>query len=101
MGFHDKLFESLSVNISYSNKRTITASCCYRSPTQVTGYTQTQQYEFFTDRVDRLMHELSLKNHDSYIFLDSNINLFELGKSEVVNQYLFTMYDRGFLPVNF
>ena len=101
VGFHDKLFESLSVNISYSNKRTITASCCYRSPTQVTGYTQTQQYEFFTDRVDRLMHELSLKNHDSYIFLDSNINLFELGKSEVVNQYLFTMYDRGFLPVNF
>ena len=34
-GFHDKLFESLTVKIDYSNKKSITLSCCYRSPTQV------------------------------------------------------------------
>ena len=46
------------------------------------------------------MHELSRKNHDTYIFLDSNINLLDIGNSEIANQYLNTMYDRGYLPVN-
>ena len=84
-GFHDKLFESLTVKIDYSNKKSITLSCCYRSPTQVTGYTHTQQCEFFTDKLDTLMHELSRKNHDTdtYIFLDSNINLLDIGNSEI------------------
>ena len=40
-GFHDKLFESLTVKIDYSNKKSITLSCCYRSPTQITGYMYT------------------------------------------------------------
>ena len=44
-GFQDKLFESLTLNISYTtNKGTknVCISSCYRSPSPVNGYTQSQ-----------------------------------------------------------
>ena len=102
-GFQDKLFESLTLNISYTtNKGTknVCISSCYRSPSPVNGYTQSQQYEIFINKIDLLMHEMSTNKLDSYIFLDANIDLLEIHKSDTSRIYFQTIIDRGFLPVN-
>ena len=43
------------------------------------------------------MHNLSLKNYDSYVFLDANINLLNINHNQHVALYLETVYSNGFL----
>ena len=102
-GFHDKLFESITLKLTYSSGRgskNLLVSCCYRSPTPVNGYTQTQQHESFLHSLDLLLNEMSAAKIDSYIFLDSNINLLELQHNETVKNYFDTIIDRGYLIAN-
>ena len=80
--------------------KNLIVSSCYRSPTPVNGYTQAQQYEIFVNKLDTLLNELSNKNIDSYIFLDSNINLLELQANDCARHYFNTVLDRGFMPTN-
>ena len=102
-GWQDKLFESISLKLTYtSNKGTknFLVSSCYRSPTSVNGYTLNQQYEIFINKLDILLNELSAANIDSYVFLDSNINLLDLQSNDNSRHYLNTIIDRGFIPAN-
>ena len=97
------LIESLTLNISYTVNtctKNFAVSCCYRSPTPVIGFTHSQQYEVFINKLDSLLHQLSLSNHDAYIFLDSNVNLLDLPHNDIVKNYMNTIIDRGFLPTN-
>ena len=101
VGFTDKLFESLTVKLTYScdsRAKSVIVSNVYRSPTPVTGLTTSQQYDIFNDKLESLMHELSICKVDSYIFLDSNINL--LKKDDISMQYINTFHDKGFLLTN-
>jgi len=102
-GFKDKIFESLTINLSYTHNnitKHLTVSNVYRSPTPINGLTNAQQHEQFNDKLESLLHQLSLANHDSYIFLDANINLLKLHTDDIVRQYVNTVYDKGFLPTN-
>lgn len=78
----------------------MTVSNIYRSPTPMTGLTSTQQHDMFNDNLDKLLHELSTLKHDTYIFLDSNINLLKIDTDMTANQYMNTIHERGFLLTN-
>ena len=89
-GFHDKLFESITLKLSYTTNngtKNLLVSSCYRSPTPVNGFTQSQQYETFINKLDILLNEMSSAKIESYIFLDSNVNLLELQSNDTVKHY--------------
>ena len=64
------------------------------------GFTQSQQYETFINKLNILLNEMSSAKIESYIFLDSNVNLLELQSNDTVKHYLNTIIDRGFFPAN-
>ena len=101
--YHDKIFESLTLDITYiSNNMTkhFIISNIYRSPTQVAGLTNRQQMEEFHDKLDNLMIGMTNLNLDSYIFLDANINLHDIDTDEHAMTYMTNITNNGFILTN-
>lgn len=103
VGWLDKIFESLTLTLTYTcntASKNMTISNIYRSPTPIPGLTNTQQHEQFNNKLEAQLHLLSTLKHDSYIFLDSNINVLKLTNDESTRLYLNTIHDKGFLLTN-
>ena len=102
--FHDKLFESLTLELSYSSTnhtKSFLVSNIYRSPSPIPNMTPTQQLDSFLDNLDTLLHNLSNRNLDSFIFTDSNINMLNLTTDNTVKVYNNCIMDRGFTITNY
>ena len=101
--FEDKLFESLTLELSYStnnHKKSFIVSNIYRSPSPIPNLTPTQQIESFLDKLDSHLLNLSARNLDTFIFTDSNINLLNLPTDETVRLYFNSITERGFTLTN-
>ena len=101
--FKDKLFESLTLEISQQHNnitKHYLASSIYRSPSQIANTSHSQQLEDFTLRFDNLLHDLNTKNCDSFIFMDSNINLLNLDTNQPAKNFLHAFTERGYLLAN-
>ena len=101
--FEDKLFESLTLELSYTSNnhtKTFLASNIYRSPTPLPNLTPTQQMDAFLDKFDSQLLKLSSRNLDTYIFTDSNINLLNLLTDSSSRSYFNTFTERGFTLTN-
>ena len=83
-----------------TNKRYIVTSI-YRSPSSVQGITQADQLDRFNDKLDNLLTDLNSRNLDSYVFLDSNLNLLNLTNNPNASTYLTNITNAGFLLANF
>ena len=100
----DKVFESLTIDItcSQNNKlKNLTVSNIYRSPSLLEGQPALEQYENFHENFENLLSKLSNKNCDAYVFLDSNINLFNLDTNNLAGNYWSNITNSGFLLTNF
>ena len=100
----DKIFESITLDISYTSsltKRHYLVSCIYRSPTTVQGLTNSQQHDEFIDKLDTLLTDLNNCNRDAYVFTDTNINLLNYHNNPLVSNYMTTLTNTGFLLNNF
>ena len=100
----DKIFEALTLEITcnYDNcQKLYLVKCIYRSPSPIQGLSGTEQLDRFYDRFDNLLNDLNSRNLDSYIFLDSNINLLNLMTNENATNYLNNVTNAGFLLTNF
>jgi hypothetical protein len=101
--FEDKIFESLSLEItdcnSAGNKKYIVTNV-YRSPTVANGYTAADQLDEFFIRMDLLMNYLNSLNCKSYLFLDSNINLLNVENSNEAATYISNILNNGYIPAN-
>ena len=87
--FVDKTFESLTLDISFSstnNLKHVSVTNIYRSPTPLDGLSANEQMDNFHEKFDEILSKLSNKNVDAYVFLDSNINLFNLESNHHVSQ---------------
>jgi hypothetical protein len=101
---HDKILEHFTLEISYTNDKSskhYLVTNIYRSPSHCHGMTNTQHVENFLDNMDRILNKLNTMNHDSYIFLDSNINLLTNNNDNLQSKYLTSILDNGFLLTNF
>ena len=102
--FTDKIFESLTLNLSFTcnNKlKQLSVSSIYRSPSPLNGQTANEQMDNFHKIFDDLLTKLSNCNIDAYVFLDSNINLFNLDSNNHSSTYLSNISNSGFLVTNF
>ncbi len=76
--FEDKIFESLTIKLQYQSFNNVLLTCGYRSNGSIPNVTAVQQQTRFTVIFENLLHNLSRKNMDSYIMMDSNIDLLRL-----------------------
>ena len=47
--------------------------------------------------MDSHLHNLLLYKHDTYVFLDANVNLLKINNCQNAARYLETIYSNGFL----
>jgi hypothetical protein len=94
--FEEKIFESLTIQILYQGKQPTLLTCGYRSNGVIPNVTQNQQSERFFAIFDELLFNISQKNVNSYIFLDSNFDLLSLREAGPA-AYLNSILSAGFL----
>ena len=88
--------ECLSIEIVL-NKKKVYLSNIYRSPTPADNLIQFEHAECFISHRDVHLSNLASLNSDSYVFLDSNINLLKLNHHQTPALYLETIFANGFL----
>ena len=91
--FHEKIFESITLEISSNNKK-ILISNIYRSPSPNLDSTNS-----FCEKLESLLSNLNLMNSQSILFMDSNINLLNLLTNAGVRNFHDTITNNGFLQL--
>jgi hypothetical protein len=94
--FETKIFESLTIQLTYPSKKTVLLTCGYRSNGIIVNVTPAQQIERFMIKFDELLSNLHRKKQDCYIFMDSNIDLLKLNET-IPSNLLNTTLAYGFL----
>ena len=94
--FVEREFECLTLETTI-NKKKIILSNIYRPPNPPSGVSSSDFMDSFIDNIDTHLHNLSLFEHDTYVFLDANINLLKINNCQNATRYLETIYSNGFL----
>jgi hypothetical protein len=94
--FENKILESLTIKIVYPEKSAVILTCAYRSNGILPGVTPVQQLDRFSAKFDELLFNISLKRLESYVFIDSNIDLLNLDTGNSAD-YLNLILSKGFL----
>jgi hypothetical protein len=95
--FEEKIIEALTITISYpdSNKHVLCTSV-YRSNGIIHNVTSSQQMERFMSKFTELLDSIQQTKKESYIFIDSNIDLLNLRNLSVSN-YMNLIIEKSFL----
>jgi len=96
--FHEKTFESVTIEVSYPNKNIIISNI-YHSPNPPSNCTAQAHSLNFLEFLDAHLSELSDSNKDVYVFLDSNIDLLKLNNFNLANDYMDVSISNGFLQL--
>ena len=83
--FHEKIFESLTIEISHKNQKTLSSNI-YRSASPNANLIGN-----FCEKLETLLSSLNQFNSQSLVFLDSNINLQQILGWEIILTQLLTM----------
>jgi hypothetical protein len=93
-----KTFENIVLEIQYPGKSCIISNI-YRSPNLPPPLSNTDHVESFLNTFDNHLSKLSDLNCNTYVLLDSNINLLRLHESPLCSAYLDTALTNGFLQI--
>ena len=88
-------FECLTIEIIQKNKR-ISVTSIYRLPNPPPHTSLSTHHDNFILNLDNLLHQLSPSFHESYILLDSNINILQSIIPPQTELYLNTINSNGF-----
>ena len=89
-------FECLTIETIIKNKRT-SFSSIYRSPNPPPRTSPSAHHETFILQLDNLLHQLSSQYHESFILLDSNLNLLTPNPSSNTESYSHSFTSNGFI----
>jgi exonuclease III len=85
-----KTFENLVLEVLYPG-RSILVSNIYRSPTPPPNISVADHLDQFLDTLDSHLSRLSDFNKHTYVFTDSNINLFHAREVQTCTDYMDTL----------
>jgi hypothetical protein len=95
--YESKILETITIQLSYPGRPTpILLTSAYRSNGPIPNVPVKQQIERFFASFEDLLHKLSRSRHDSYIFIDSNLDLLNL-QSEDSLSYVNAILAHGFI----
>jgi hypothetical protein len=95
--FENKIIESMSVKVSYPDKKSVIISSVYRSNGTLQNVTPSQQIERFKEKFSDLLSLLRNSKLDAYVCMDSNIDLLKLNQPNARN-FLNLIFEKSFLP---
>ncbi len=94
--FHDRIFESLFIELSCNNCKYFIGSL-YRPGPKHPSLSIANQNEYFLDLFSNLLANLSDSNIPSFLFGDLNYDLLKYGSCRYVTNYIDTMFSHGFI----
>ena len=94
--FTDNVFESITIEAKIQ-KKTYLLTSIYRSPNPPHNMTNAAQITAFTSQLDALLSMLNTKKLNSYLFLDSNLNLLLSNTDSTISNYHDTILNNGYL----
>jgi Reverse transcriptase (RNA-dependent DNA polymerase) len=101
--FINKIFESITLEITdsiASNCKHYTVTNIYRSPSAINGINAADQIDEFFNKMEQLFDYLNSLKKKSYVFLDSNINLLDMGINQQAANYFNLICNSGFVNTN-
>ena len=81
-------------------KRKFLISNVYHSPNPLTGQSVSSHNGEFLELLDEHLSDLCSSNVDSYLFLDSNIDLLRLESLDIAKEYLDVAICNGFMQLS-
>jgi hypothetical protein len=97
--FENKIIESMSVKVSYPDKKSVIISSVYRSNGTLQNVTPSQQIDRFLEKFSELLSLLRNTKLDAYVCMDSNIYLLKLNQPNARN-FLNLIFEKVFyLPL--
>ncbi len=94
--FTDNIFESITIEAKIHNK-TYLLSSVYRSPNPPANMNVNAQITAFNTSLDTLLSNLNTKKLNTYVFLDSNLNLLHTNTEQSTATYHDTILSNGYL----
>jgi len=94
--FTDNIFESITIEAKIHNK-TYLLSSVYRSPNPPANMNVNAQITAFNTSLDTLLSNLNTKKLNTYVFLDSNLNLLHTNTEQSTAAYHDTILNNGYL----
>jgi hypothetical protein len=96
--FENKIIESLTVQLTYPDYKTVMLTSIYRSNGPLPNVTASQQLDRFMIQFSQLLSDINDTKKRSYVFLDANINILQLHSLESAN-YLNCILSKGYLQI--
>jgi len=93
--FEQKIFEAVTIQVSYPNK-TVLLTSAYRSNGPVPNLTAAQQMDRFHLSFGELLSKLNSRRQTSFVFIDSNIDMLKLSTDDA-SQFLNNVLSNGFI----
>jgi sarcosine oxidase/L-pipecolate oxidase len=94
--FTDNVFESITIEAKI-HKRTYLLSSIYRSPNPPHNMTNAAQTNSFTAQLDTHLSMLNARKLNTYLFLDSNLDLLLSNTDANISNYQDTILSNGYL----
>ena len=95
--FHEKVFESLTIEVELEGDKKTLFTSLYRPPGNNSVLTPNEQINSFFEYYEQLLSEISIYNKDSYILTDSNIDLLSLNRNTNSSRLVELSLSHGFL----
>ena len=89
--FTEKRFGCLTVELELNSKKVLISNI-YRTPSN-----SAEHLTGFIGELEHLLSKLANSNQDSYLFMDSNINLMKLNESKMAADFLESAMQNGFI----
>ena len=97
--FHDRIFESLFIEITNDSNQKILIGTVYRPGTKCPGLNFTEQFSQFSDILSNILSELGSKYEKVYIFGDFNLDLLKINENKFISEYVDSLFSFGFLQI--
>ena len=97
--FHNRIFESLFIEITNDSNQKIVIGTVYRPGTKCPGLNFTEQFAKFSDILSNILSELGSKYDKVYIFGDFNLDLLKINENKFISEYVDNLFSFGFLQI--
>ncbi len=97
--FHEKIFESILIEITPHNGKKVIIGSLYRPGTQFPGLTFNEQFHYFTDNFANCLSSLSNLYDNIFLCGDLNLDVLKFNENKFINEYIDLTFSYGFLQL--